>query len=219
MKSAQPCCPSLNECLTSIHRGDCADAKLYLGSRPVWDAWATPHRRRIRRWRGHFGCRLAASATGRAQAGVAESGGASTAGSAQSGSGGAYDRAIAGAASVRFVPGLRRLERLRAVRLDPALHTALDKRGKSAAEQCGASSPTLCRFESRANRKAVVDLHRVLVDQFIASFAEPPQELILDLRRDRRSGGRRADRTALQRVLQRLLASCHCTCFAASSCW
>jgi hypothetical protein len=66
------------------------------------------------------------------------------------------------------------------LRLDPALQTALDKRGKTAAEHYGASSPTLCRFEARANRQAVVDVHRVLVDQFIASFAEPPQELILD---------------------------------------
>lgn len=66
------------------------------------------------------------------------------------------------------------------LRLDPALQTALDKRGKTATDQYGASSPTLCRFEARANRKAVVDLHRVLVEQFIASLAEPPQELILD---------------------------------------
>jgi len=66
------------------------------------------------------------------------------------------------------------------LRLDPALQTALDKRGKNAAEQYAASSPTLCRFEARADRKAVVDLHRVLIDQFIASFAKPPQELILD---------------------------------------
>jgi hypothetical protein len=66
------------------------------------------------------------------------------------------------------------------LRLDPALQTALDKRGKTAAEQCGASSPTLCRFEARANRRAAVELHRVLVEQFIASFAEAPQELILD---------------------------------------
>jgi hypothetical protein len=64
--------------------------------------------------------------------------------------------------------------------LDPALQTALDKRGQSAATQAGASSPTLCRFEARTNRQAAVDLHRVLIEQFIASFAEPPQELILD---------------------------------------
>lgn len=66
------------------------------------------------------------------------------------------------------------------LRLDPALQTALDKRGRTAAAQAGASSPTLCRFEGRANRQAVVDVHRVLLDQFIASFAAPPAELILD---------------------------------------
>lgn len=66
------------------------------------------------------------------------------------------------------------------LRLDPALQTALDKRGETAPMLAGASSPTLCRFEARANRKAMVDVHRVLIDQFIASFAEPPQELILD---------------------------------------
>jgi hypothetical protein len=66
------------------------------------------------------------------------------------------------------------------LRLDPALQTALDKRGKTAPMLAGASSPTLCRFEARANRQAVVEVHRVLIDQFIASFAEPPQELILD---------------------------------------
>jgi len=66
------------------------------------------------------------------------------------------------------------------LRLDPALQTALDKRGKSAARQAGASSPTLCRFEARTNRQAAVDVHRVLIEQFIASFAEAPQELILD---------------------------------------
>jgi hypothetical protein len=60
------------------------------------------------------------------------------------------------------------------------LQTALDKRGKTAEEQHGASSPTLCRFEARADRKAAVDVHRVLVEQFIASFAEPPEELMLD---------------------------------------
>ncbi|MCC6867387.1 MAG: IS1380 family transposase [Burkholderiales bacterium] len=66
------------------------------------------------------------------------------------------------------------------LRLDPTLQTALDKRGKSAAAQHGASSPTLCRFEGRANRPAAVEVHRVLVEQFINSFTEPPQELILD---------------------------------------
>ena len=29
-------------------------------------------------------------------------------------------------------------------------------------------------------REAVVSIHQVLVEQFIASFAEPPEELILE---------------------------------------
>jgi len=43
-----------------------------------------------------------------------------------------------------------------------------------------ASAPTLCRLEQRVNRKAAVAFHQVLVEKFIASFAEPPTELILD---------------------------------------
>jgi hypothetical protein len=44
-----------------------------------------------------------------------------------------------------------------------------------------ASSPTLCRLETAANRAQAVALHRVLVEQFIASFNEAPTELVLDL--------------------------------------
>ncbi len=43
-----------------------------------------------------------------------------------------------------------------------------------------ASSPTLCRLESRADRKAAVEIHKIFVEQFIASFKEAPKELILD---------------------------------------
>ena len=43
-----------------------------------------------------------------------------------------------------------------------------------------ASSPTLCRLEARADRAAAVAMHGVLVEQFIASHAEPPAELVLD---------------------------------------
>jgi len=43
-----------------------------------------------------------------------------------------------------------------------------------------ASSPTLCRLENRANRQAAWAMHEVIVEQFIASFAQPPTELILD---------------------------------------
>ncbi len=43
-----------------------------------------------------------------------------------------------------------------------------------------ASSPTLCRLENRANRQVAWAMQAVIVDQFIASFAQPPSELILD---------------------------------------
>ncbi len=43
-----------------------------------------------------------------------------------------------------------------------------------------ASSPTLCRLEQRVDRKAALALHQVLLEKFIASFAAPPTELILD---------------------------------------
>ena len=43
-----------------------------------------------------------------------------------------------------------------------------------------ASSPTLCRLENRITRQALVRMSAVLVEQFIASFDAPPQELILD---------------------------------------
>jgi hypothetical protein len=43
-----------------------------------------------------------------------------------------------------------------------------------------ASSPTLCRLENRANRQVAWAVHEVIVEQFIASFAQPPTELTLD---------------------------------------
>jgi len=43
-----------------------------------------------------------------------------------------------------------------------------------------ASSPTLCRLEGRADRKLAGAFSRVLVERFIASFKQAPEELILD---------------------------------------
>lgn len=62
-----------------------------------------------------------------------------------------------------------------ALRQDPLMQTAV-----GTGEDLG-SSPTLCRMEGRANRADVVALNRVLVDQFIASHAVPPSELVLDV--------------------------------------
>jgi hypothetical protein len=43
-----------------------------------------------------------------------------------------------------------------------------------------ASSPTLCRLENRVDRKALVRMSVVLLEQFSASFDRPPEELLLD---------------------------------------
>ncbi len=60
------------------------------------------------------------------------------------------------------------------LRHDQAWQTAVER------DEPGASSPTLCRLENRAERQTAVAIHEVLADQFIASFPEPPTELILD---------------------------------------
>ncbi len=44
-----------------------------------------------------------------------------------------------------------------------------------------ASAPTLCRLETRATRAQAVALHRVLIEQFIASHESAPSELVLDI--------------------------------------
>lgn len=60
------------------------------------------------------------------------------------------------------------------LRTDPALQTAVER------DTVLAGASTLCRWENRANRESAWALHRVLLDQFIASFKTPPDELILD---------------------------------------
>jgi hypothetical protein len=60
------------------------------------------------------------------------------------------------------------------LRTDTALQTAVDR------DSDLGSQATLCRLEQRSNRKAAAALHRVLVEQFIASFKTPPKELVLD---------------------------------------
>jgi hypothetical protein len=60
------------------------------------------------------------------------------------------------------------------LRSDLAIQTAVEK------DDYLASSPTLCRFENRADKTAAIAIHQVLVDNFIASFKKPPKELILD---------------------------------------
>jgi len=60
------------------------------------------------------------------------------------------------------------------LRRDLAWQTALERSDELA------SDSTLCRLEHRFDREATWRFHQVLVDQFIASFAAVPEELILD---------------------------------------
>ena len=66
-----------------------------------------------------------------------------------------------------------------AMRDDPALHLAAGRPPDHGTPL--ASPPTLCRLENRVDRKALVRLAAVLVDQFIAAHVAPPGALVLDL--------------------------------------
>jgi len=60
------------------------------------------------------------------------------------------------------------------LRKDLGFQTAVDR------DKELASSPTVCRWENRADRQAARRISELLVDKFIASFKEVPKELILD---------------------------------------
>jgi len=60
------------------------------------------------------------------------------------------------------------------LRTDPAIQSAVE-RSDTLASQC-----SLGRLERQFVRQDAVDIHGVLVDQFIQSFDRPPKELILD---------------------------------------
>ena len=64
------------------------------------------------------------------------------------------------------------------LRCDPALQLAAGKVPDR--EMPLASPPTLCRLENRVDRKSLVRISEVLVDQFIAAHPRPPESLILD---------------------------------------
>jgi hypothetical protein len=60
------------------------------------------------------------------------------------------------------------------LRHDPALQTAVGRDVEMA------SAPTLCRFENSVDKKSLWDLSSVLVDVFIESYKNAPEEIILD---------------------------------------
>ena len=67
------------------------------------------------------------------------------------------------------------------MRHDPALQ--LSSRVEPVEDRPLASPPTLCRLEQRATRAAMVKMHGVLVDQFIAAHEAsegPPESIVLD---------------------------------------
>lgn len=63
---------------------------------------------------------------------------------------------------------------------DDPLFQIISERGVTKDGLPLASPPTLCRLENRVDRKGLVDIARVLVENFVASFRQPPDELILD---------------------------------------
>ena len=65
------------------------------------------------------------------------------------------------------------------LRDDPLWQGAADHPGSDKALSL-ASPPTLCRLENRVTRSSLVRMAAVLVEQFIQSFATPPDHLTLD---------------------------------------
>jgi Transposase DDE domain group 1 len=66
------------------------------------------------------------------------------------------------------------------LRHDPVFHLGLERRPLEA-ESDLASAPTFSRLEHQMARKDLYRLTRALVDHFIASYAEPPAAIVLDI--------------------------------------
>ena len=64
------------------------------------------------------------------------------------------------------------------LRSDPALQIAVGQLPDPTASL--ASPPTLCRLENRVDRSTLIKISEVLLDQFLAAHATPPEHLILD---------------------------------------
>jgi len=60
------------------------------------------------------------------------------------------------------------------LRRDAVLQTSVER------DRILGCSATLCRLENRMDRDAAWAIHRVLIEQFIASHAQAPEELVLD---------------------------------------
>jgi hypothetical protein len=64
------------------------------------------------------------------------------------------------------------------LRHDPIFTLLLDRLPETGAPL--ASQPTMSRFENRVSRTALYRMARVFLEQFIASYARPPQLIVLD---------------------------------------
>lgn len=60
------------------------------------------------------------------------------------------------------------------LRNDPGFQTVVER------DETLASASTLCRLDNRSGRQIAFDVHRVYMEQFLASFESSPTELILD---------------------------------------
>ena len=61
------------------------------------------------------------------------------------------------------------------LREDPVLQISVERSGESLG-----SSPTLCRFDSYADRQTMIGVHQILVERWISSYTSPPKEIVLD---------------------------------------
>jgi hypothetical protein len=87
-------------------------------------------------------------------------------------------RAMLGQRIIGIAQGYEDVNDHETLRRDAALQVAA---GCSPEEDAPMASPsTLCRLENRITRKTIVDLHRVMVDQFLDSYKTPPKEITLD---------------------------------------
>src|SRR5271166_3940233 len=83
-----------------------------------------------------------------------------------------------GMACLRHPRRLRGSERHDTLRTDPVFKLIADRAPE---DDDLASQPTLSRFENQINIASLKRLREVFVDQFIASFAQPPLSLTFDL--------------------------------------
>jgi len=87
-------------------------------------------------------------------------------------------RAMLGQRIIGIAQGYEDLNDHQTMRQDAALQVASG--GHPEDDQPLASPSTLCRLENRITRQTIVDLHRVMVDQFLDSYEQPPAEITLD---------------------------------------